>query len=81
MLFINTILLITIFTLGVPYSKVLSYFSNESIEDLWIRNPYYQYFCIEAEFQWHFPCYPSDLVHFRKRIGEERDRVDFQNVN
>ena len=21
-------------------------------------------------FQWRFPCDPSDLVHFRKRIGE-----------
>ena len=78
MLFINTILLITIFTLSVPYCKVLSYFSNESIEDLWIRNPYYQYFCIKAEFQWHFPCYPSDLVHFRKRIGEEGVELIFK---
>jgi len=37
----------------------------------WVRDPYFQYFCGEAEFQWRFPCDPSDLVHFRKRIGKE----------
>jgi hypothetical protein len=30
-----------------------------------------QYFCGERFFQWGFPCDPSELVHFRKRIGEE----------
>ncbi len=28
-----------------------------------------QYFCGEAFFQHRVPCAPSDLVHFRKRIG------------
>ncbi len=28
-----------------------------------------QYFCGEAFFQHRTPCDPSDLVHFRKRIG------------
>lgn len=35
----------------------------------WVSNPYYQYFCGEVVFQWKFPCDPSDLVHFRQRIG------------
>ena len=30
-----------------------------------------QYFCDEARFQHRFPCDPSDLVHFRNRIGQE----------
>lgn len=37
----------------------------------WVQNPYYQAFTGEAEFQWEFPCDPSDLVYFRKRIGEK----------
>ena len=37
----------------------------------WVRDPYMQCFCGETEFQWHFPCDPTDLVYFRKRIGEE----------
>jgi len=44
---------------------------DETIVEEWIQNPYYQYFSGETEFQWEFPCDPSDLVHFRKRIGEE----------
>ena len=35
----------------------------------WVQNPYWQYFCGMAEFQWSVPCDPSDLVYFRKRIG------------
>jgi hypothetical protein len=35
----------------------------------WVQNPYYQAFCGEVEFQWSFPCDPSDLVYFRKRVG------------
>jgi transposase, IS5 family len=37
----------------------------------WVRDAYFQYFCGEAEFQWKFPCDPSDLVHFRKCISEK----------
>ena len=37
----------------------------------WVQNPYFQYLCGESEFQWKYPCDPSDLVHFRKRIGAE----------
>lgn len=44
---------------------------DENVMVQWVQNPYYQYFCGEAEFQWEPPCDPSDMVHFRKRIGEE----------
>ena len=30
-----------------------------------------QYFCGELYFQWKLPCEPSELVHFRKRIGQD----------
>lgn len=36
----------------------------------WIRNPYCQAFCGMKHFQWQFPCASSELVHFRKRIGD-----------
>jgi len=44
---------------------------DETLVQAWEMNPYMQYFCGEAHFRHHFPCDPSDFVHFRKRIGEE----------
>jgi len=44
---------------------------DETVVEAWVQNPYYQYFSGETVFQWHFPCNPSDLVHFRNRIKEE----------
>ena len=44
---------------------------DETIIEQWVQNPYMQYFSGEKTFQWKFPCDPSDLVHFRKRIGKE----------
>ena len=44
---------------------------DETLAKVWIRDPYMQYFCGESHFQHRFPCDPSDLVHFRKRLGEE----------
>jgi len=43
--------------------------SDETVMLEWVSNPYFQYFCGETVFQWKFPCDPSDLVHFRHRIG------------
>jgi IS5 family transposase len=40
------------------------------VAEAWRENPYWQYFCGEAKMQWGAPCEPSDLVHFRHRIGE-----------
>jgi IS5 family transposase len=51
---------------------------DETIMEQWLQNPYYQYFCGEAEFQWDYPCDPSDLVHFRNRIGKEGAEKIFQ---
>lgn len=44
---------------------------DETLAEAWVRDPYMQYFCGMTHFEHKFPCDPSDLVHFRKRIGEE----------
>ena len=44
---------------------------EELVEQQWEMNPYFQYFGGKTLVQWGQPCAASDLVHFRKRIGEE----------
>jgi IS5 family transposase len=56
---------------GLLILKQMFNTSDEVIVDEWIQNPYYQYFTGNIHFEWELPCDPSDLVHFRKRIGEE----------
>lgn len=56
---------------GLLILKQLYNLSDESLIPAWVQNPYMQFFCGEAYFQWKQPCDPSDLVHFRKRIGAE----------
>jgi IS5 family transposase len=51
--------------------KHLDNLGDETVVAKWIENPYYQYFSGETQFQWTMPCDPSDLVHFRKRVGKE----------
>ncbi len=55
---------------GLLILKQLENLSDERIVEHWTRDPYYQYFCGESHFQWRLPCEPSELVHFRHRIGE-----------
>src|SRR4030042_1029420 len=59
-LMVSLLILKRIFNLG-----------DETIIEQWIQNPYMQYFSGEKTFHWSLPCDPSDLVHFRKRIGKE----------
>ncbi len=56
---------------GLLMLKRLYNLGDTSVMEEWVQNPYFQYFCGESEFQWKFPCDPSDLVYFRKRIGTE----------
>ena len=49
--------------------KQLSGLGDETVVEQWLQNPYWQYFSGENIFQWKVPVEPSDLVHFRKRIG------------
>lgn len=51
--------------------KQLENLSDEVAVEKWVENPYYQFFSGEEFFQWEFPCHPTDLVYFRKRIGED----------
>ncbi len=44
---------------------------DESVVKSWVQNPYWQYFSGYTIFQWKFPIEPTDLVHFRKRIGKK----------
>jgi transposase, IS5 family len=55
---------------GLLILKQVYGLGDETVMAEWVSNPYYQYFCGEVVFQWKFPCDPSDLVHFRRRIGE-----------
>ena len=63
---------------GLMILKVIYHLSDMAVMEQWVQNPYYQYFCGESEFQWKFPCDPSDLVHFRKRIGTEGTELIFK---
>ena len=56
---------------GLLILKQIYNLGDEPLMEEWVRDPYFQNFCGEGEFQWKPPCDPSDLVHFRKRIGEE----------
>ena len=51
--------------------KHLENLGDETVVAQWVENPYWQYLSGEDFFQWHFPCDPTDLVYFRKRIGEQ----------
>jgi IS5 family transposase len=56
---------------GLLLLKQLKNLSDESVVEAWVENPYYQAFCGFEHFQWKLPCDSTDLVYFRKRIGEE----------
>lgn len=56
---------------GLLMLKQLENLSDEVVVERWCENPYYQFFCGMATFQWELPCHPTDLVYFRKRIGKE----------
>lgn len=57
--------------LGCMLLKQLYNVGDEKIPEMWVSNPYMQYFCGESYFQHCFPFDPSDFVHFRKRLGEK----------
>ena len=55
---------------GLLILKHLRNLSDESVVEQWSENAYFQYFCGMYEFTPSVPCNATDLVHFRKRIGE-----------
>ncbi len=56
---------------GLHLLKHMYDLGDETVVSAWIQNPYYQFFTGETVFQWKVPLEPSDMVHFRKRIGEK----------
>ena len=63
---------------GLLILKHLRNLSDESLVEQWSENAYYQYFCGMREFTPSAPCASSELVHFRKRIGEKGIELIFQ---
>jgi len=63
---------------GLLLLKQIENLSDERVVAAWVQNPYYQAFCGMEHFQWNLPCDPTDLVHFRKRIGEAGVEKIFQ---
>ena len=63
---------------GLLLLKQIENLSDERVVEVWVQNPYYQAFCGMERFQWELPCDPTDLVYFRKRIGEAGVEKIFQ---
>src|ERR1700726_2362445 len=57
---------------GLAILKHTYNLSDEMVCELWIENPYYQYFCGEEFFQHRLPLDRSSMTHWRHRMGEER---------
>lgn len=58
--------------------KQLRNLSDESVVAQWGENSYYQYFSGEKYFASKEPCVSTELVEFRKRIGEEGIELIFK---
>ena len=56
---------------GLLILKHMRNLSDELVVEQWSENAYYQYFCGMQEFTPSYPCNASELVHFRKRVGEK----------
>lgn len=63
---------------GLLLLKHLRDLSDESVVEQWAENSYYQYFCGELYFASAEPCVSTELVEFRKRIGEAGVELIFQ---
>lgn len=63
---------------GLLILKQMFDHSDEEVVEVWRQNPYYQYFTGGVYFEWQLPCDASDLVHFRKRVGEKGAAEIFQ---
>lgn len=56
---------------GILILKRMFNESDESVLDRWVENPYWQYLSGEVYFQHELPFDRTELIKFRKRIGEE----------
>lgn len=60
---------------GVILLRRMLNLSDEKIVEQWKDNPYWQYFCGEIHFQHEPPFDPTELIKFRKRIGESGSEI------
>ena len=58
--------------------KQLRNLSDESVVEQWSENVLYQYFSGEQFYASQPPCVPTELVEFRKRIGEQGVELIFK---
>jgi IS5 family transposase len=56
---------------GIVILKRIFNESDESVLDRWVENPYWQYFCGETYFNHELPFDRTELIKFRKRIGDK----------
>ena len=63
--------------MGLLMLKAYENLSDESVVLAYKRNPYYQAFCGAREFQRVPGCISTELVHFRRRIGEAGAQLIF----
>lgn len=63
---------------GLLILKHVRNLSDESMVEQWAENAYYQYFCGEKIFASQPPCVATELVEFRKRIGEKGIELIFK---
>src|ERR1700710_2514721 len=59
---------------GLAILKHTYNLSDEVVCELWIENPYYQYFCGEEFFQHRLPLDRSSMTQWSHRMGEGRQR-------
>jgi len=57
---------------GLAILKHTYNLGDEMVCELWIENPYYQYFCGEEFFQHRLPLDRSSMTNWRHRMGDER---------
>ncbi len=55
---------------ALHYLKYTFDMSDEYVIDMFLENPYWQYFCGFEYFQHEFPTDPSNMTRFRKRVGD-----------
>ncbi|EKO15083.1 transporter PF05598 domain protein [Leptospira kirschneri str. H1] len=56
---------------GLHYLKHAYNVSDEKVVEGYLENPYWQYVCGNEYFEHDFPCDPTSLVKWRKRIGSD----------
>jgi Transposase domain (DUF772). len=57
------------FVVGVLYLKHAFGLSDEAVVEMWVENPYWQYFCGMQYFQHKLPFHPTSLIKWRNRLG------------